>query len=80
MWELETLRHHYYPGTKILVELFEKPINKDEADLSKYLDASFESLFEEECIEITKNNAFVEFRRPKGLFSEAMNELWCLED
>lgn len=79
LWELETLRHHYYPGIKSLIDLFEEPISKHETDLSEYCDSSFESLFKEECVELTKSNAFVEFRMPKGLFSDTMDELWHIE-
>ena len=76
LWELESLRHHYYPGVKTLVEVFDKPLSKHETDITEYFDTTYESLFEDECIELTNSNAFVEFHAPNKLFSETMDELW----
>ena len=79
LWELESLRHHYYPGIKSLVELFHKTIHKNETDLSEYFDSTFESYFDNECAELTKNNAFVEYHFPKKLLSGTMEELWDIK-
>ena len=80
LWELETLRHHYYPGIKSLLEMLEKPINKNETDASDWFECSYEALFDDECTEFTKTNAFVEYHIPKGLLSDSLNELWYIDE
>ena len=79
LWELETLRNHYYPETKSLLELLEKPINKNETDVSEWFESSYEALFDDECTDFTKSNAFIEYHIPKGLLSGSQNELWCID-
>lgn len=78
LWELETLRHHYYPGIKSLVEFLEKPIGKTEADVSKWFDSSYESLLNKEFSGINKNNVFLEYQPPKGLIQKGFDDLWCV--
>ena len=80
LWELETLRHHYYPEIKSLVELLEKPIGKNETDVSEWFESSYEALFDDKCTEFTKGNAFTEYHIPKGLLSDSLNELWCIDE
>ena len=79
LWELETLRQHYYPEIKSLVELLEKPIGKTETDMSDCLESSYETFFDNECTEFTKSNAYVEYHMPNGLLSNSLNEQWCIE-
>lgn len=80
LWELETLRQHYYPQIKGLVELLEKPIGRNETDVSEYFESSYETLFDEECTEFSNGNAFIEYHFPKGLLSESLYELWSIDE
>ena len=80
LWELETLRQHYYPKVKSVVELLEKKTSKTEMDMSVFFESSYETLFNDECTEITKSNAFTEYHIPKGLASDSLNELWSVHE
>ncbi|XP_028404522.1 nucleolar complex protein 4 homolog B-like [Dendronephthya gigantea] len=80
LWELETLRQHYYPQIKDLVELLEKPIGRNETDVSEYFESSYETLFDKECTELTNSNAFIEYHVPKGLLSGSLHELWSINE
>lgn len=79
LWELKTLQTHYYPGVSSIVEMLEKPLNKEETDISEHFDHSYDQLFQRECKKITTQNSHLEFQVPKGIFSKGMSESWVLE-
>ena len=63
----------------MLIEALEKPLGKDkESDISEYFDVNYQSLFEEECSNVTSETAFLEFHPPKGILGKEFLDFWTL--
>lgn len=79
LWELKTLQHHFYPKLPSFIEFFEKPLGKEDIDISKYFDSSYDDLFAKQCIKVTDNNAVLEYEQPKGILGKNFDGFWCVE-
>ncbi|XP_031567531.1 nucleolar complex protein 4 homolog A-like [Actinia tenebrosa] len=79
LWELKTLQHHVYPKLPSFIEFFEKPLGKEDIDISKYFDSSYDDLFEKQCIKVTENNAILEYEQPKGFLGKNFDGFWSME-
>ena len=78
LWELKTLQSHFYPSVSSLVEILEKPLGKQESDVTDYFDISYESLFAKECTNFTSQNAVLEYQPPKGILSKEFSDFWTM--
>ncbi|XP_072035045.1 nucleolar complex protein 4 homolog A-like [Amphiura filiformis] len=67
LWELESLKSHYYPGVATAAGLIGRPFPKVEFDVAEKLELTTEELITKEVKKKQKTVA-LEYNTPKGLF------------
>lgn len=71
LWEIQTMKSHYFPKVSSLVSLLEGSLKKVEHDMEKYMDHSYDKLFEQIMRQTSTTNAdcgvLLSPKQPKSL-------------
>ena len=81
LWELKTLQSHYLPDIVKAIDTFYKPFNKEEVDVSTYLETDYFDLFDKECANYSEDEKIpMAFKPPRKLFDDTFFSQgeWCI--
>ncbi|XP_002733773.1 nucleolar complex protein 4 homolog B-like [Saccoglossus kowalevskii] len=80
LWEIKTLKSHYYHEVATSATKIEKRFQKEEWDIAEYLELEMSELIDKE-VKKKMRKMPMEFEQPTGLFggnSDKMKDLWTL--
>ncbi|XP_038054848.1 nucleolar complex protein 4 homolog [Patiria miniata] len=81
LWEMQTLKSHYHPGVATAAAWIDRPLPKEEWDVSEYLELSTAEMIGWVANKKMRT-APIEFEPPKGLFGEkddTFAEFWTYD-
>ncbi|KAK9700369.1 Maturation and nuclear export of 40S ribosomal subunits interacting protein [Basidiobolus ranarum] len=80
LWEIETLKDHYFPNVSALAKIFSEKFNKPSYNLEDFLDHTYTTLISAELGRKIKKTPALAIESNNTLFSEedAFSSLWTL--